>query len=131
MKKIFIVILLIIILSTLVFSLCSCEKANEIIGKWETNDPCTQIGECILCASSIQINKNGTVSYVSAKDNETYNDYTWSYDKTKKAYKFTDTTYEKFTYYCKINKGCLTSFYRIEDNDAMKKVGYSLYFTRA
>lgn len=89
MKKATKIILILFIVTLFVFSLCACENEEEIIGTWITDNPHENHNNHFIAAVSIQFNADGTISFVSSKDNSVYDDYTWSYDKSEEAYRIT------------------------------------------
>lgn len=129
MKKATKIILILFIVTLFVFSLCACENEEEIIGTWVTDDPKHETSfnlDKFIMAVSIQFNADGTVSFVSSKDNSVYDDYTWSYDKSEKAYRIaTSEGTEVGFVYIQDNK---LYYYRLSKK--YDDFGDSWYFTK-
>ena len=134
MKKAVSFVLIISVVFLLVFSLVACSKseANLIIGTWTSDSPLmtANFENSILGASSIEIKEDGTLTFISAKDNSSHSDWTWTYDKQEKAYRFANANSTDIVY-ANISNDTLTSFYQREDNADNTKIVYkNVYFKR-
>ncbi|MBR1625236.1 MAG: hypothetical protein IJ676_05800 [Clostridia bacterium] len=129
MKKTISFILIISIAILLVFSLCACGGEDKIVGTWKTEDPITgNVKESIVTALSIQINKDGTVSYISAKDKSTYDSWKWVYNKNEKAYQF--TSHNGSIAYGTVTQNTLTLYTRENNDSGTKTIYRNLVFTK-
>ena len=80
MKRTAIILLLIILIAVVTTSFISCGSRNEIIGKWKAvyseHHPS-------FILSSIQFNKDKTISGITRKDGTPMAKWKWKYDKVR------------------------------------------------